>query len=129
MLKDYIKIYKQLEAKNNNHSHDEIKSKKERALAIKRLGGMEALYEKHLAKFKIQYAKSSDMIKEFITSGQFEEAHRFAHSVKGLAGTLGLFDIQQKAAELEQSIKEGDASKITADIEAFVPAMEQICKE
>lgn len=124
----YNAIYKRLSKKRGNN-FKELKMKKERALAIKRLGGMESLYEKHLAKFKSQYLEAPAILMDFITSGQYEEAHRYAHSIKGLAGTLGLIDIQEKAAELESTIKNREANKIAAGLQAFKPVIEQVCKE
>lgn len=80
----------------------------DRETAIKNLGGMVWLYEKHLMKFKNTYAGSADAAHEYILRGQREDARILIHSVKGLAGTLGLRRLYYAAAELELAITSAD---------------------
>lgn len=72
--------------------------------AIRNLGGMVWLYEKHLAKFIVTYAASPLYIRSLLISGQSNEARIMAHSIKGLAGTLGMSRLYRAAAALEKAI-------------------------
>ena len=72
--------------------------------AIKNLGGMVWLYEKHVARFMVTYADSPVNIRRLLISGETSEARILAHSIKGLAGTLGMDRLYHAAAALEKSI-------------------------
>lgn len=94
--------------------------------AIENLGGLTALYEKHLKKFKETYADSAETLHQLLTCGDNEKARILAHSIKGLAGTLGLTRLQYAAADLESSIK-NNASHHTP-LEVFSLCLEEIIK-
>ena len=72
--------------------------------SIRNLGGMVWLYEKHLLKFKTLYANSAEEIRSDLQTGRIEDARLLAHSVKGLAGTLGLDSLYIASSYLERSI-------------------------
>ena len=82
----------------------------DRETAIKNLGGMVWLYEKQLCKFKTTYADSAIMAKEYLLHGNTGEARILIHSIKGLAGTLGMRQLYYAAADLEQAIIKSDPS-------------------
>ena len=42
---------------------------------------------------------------EAINTGDWSTAHRMAHSLKGSSGTLGMDELSQQAAALEQQLK------------------------
>lgn len=87
--------------------------------AIENMGGNPALYEKHLAKFKKNYAEAADTLESYLKAGDRYEAKRLAHSVKGLAATLGLTWLAEAAKELETAIDEEheDLHSETADFQ------------
>ncbi len=82
----------------------------EKETAIKNLGGMVWLYEKHLSKFKNTYADSAVKTRDYLIQGNTGDARILIHSVKGLAGTLGLRQLYYAASELEQAIIKSDPS-------------------
>lgn len=86
--------------------------------SIKNLGGLEAAYYKHVDKFQNNYKNSAMEIKQLLISKNYEEAKRLAHSVKGLAGTLGMNRLYQAAAILEQNISE-QAAETDASLGAY----------
>ena len=65
---------------------------------IKRFAGNEALYEKYLLKFRddVHY----EAAKAAFDAGDFETLLKEAHTLKGVAGTLGLVDIYQNCADI-----------------------------
>ncbi|WP_164914453.1 ATP-binding protein [Aminipila luticellarii] len=98
------------------------------AEAAKNLGCSEKQYIKHLTKFKTSYAHVDNDIQELLLDKNFTEAHRIAHSVKGLAGTLGLIPLQQVASELEEALKE-ESEKATTLLPMFRYELDGVCKE
>jgi signal transduction histidine kinase/HPt (histidine-containing phosphotransfer) domain-containing protein len=72
--------------------------------AIENLGGFEDIYNKHLSKFKSNYADSYFEIIQHIEKRESSDALRLAHSIKGLAGTLGLPYLEKASANLESAL-------------------------
>lgn len=65
---------------------------------IKRFAGNEALYEKYLLKFKedVHY----EAVVTAFETGDFDTLLKEAHTLKGVAGTLGLIDIYQNCTDI-----------------------------
>ena len=93
---------------SSNQTYNPLIGGKEEA--IKNLGGMVWLYEKHLIKFRNTYADSAAVTREYLLRGNTGDAQILIHSIKGLAGTLGLRQLYYAAADLEQAIKQSDSS-------------------
>ncbi|WP_320042434.1 transporter substrate-binding domain-containing protein [uncultured Desulfobacter sp.] len=69
--------------------------------ALSRLDKNEELYLDLLEKFKQNYAYADRELRDLIENGQDADARRLAHSIKGVAGNVGMTDLQAAAAELE----------------------------
>ena len=69
----------------------------------KRFAGNEALYEKYLLKFKddVHY----EAVKAAFETGDFDTLLKEAHTLKGVAGTLGLVDIYQNCADIVTALR------------------------
>lgn len=89
-----------------------------REKAIAYMGGNTALYEKHLNKFQVKYAVADQEMELLLSSGELEDAEILAHSIKGLAGTLGLTPLYDAAAGLEQTLKQ-NAGDLTEALLCF----------
>jgi two-component system sensor histidine kinase/response regulator len=74
---------------------------------LSRVGGNRQLYVKLLCKFREGQENAVAEIKAAFQSGNMETAVRLAHTVKGVAGNLGMEGLYRAAAELEKAIKEG----------------------
>lgn len=98
-----------------------------RDLAIENLGGSTALYEKHLARFQKNYVNSGDTIEGHLHKGQRDEARILAHSIKGLAGTLGLTHLSRASADLESAISEGQED-LTNQLSLFRKKLSSVTK-
>lgn len=83
---------------------------KDRQAAIKNLGGMVWLYDKHLSKFRDTYENSPETVHNLLLQGHTDDARILIHSVKGLAGTLGLVQLYYAASLLERAIISSDPS-------------------
>ena len=67
------------------------------------VGGEEQLLVKQLKNFIRRYAHMPQTLAELSVAGQWHEANRAAHSLKGVAATLGMDALSVHAAALEQS--------------------------
>ena len=75
--------------------------------ALKRLGGNTALYHKLLDRFRGAYTPDAAALAAALEAGDMASAEREAHTLKGLAGSLGADALQSAAAELEHNCKPG----------------------
>ena len=71
--------------------------------ALKRVGGNMDLYKRLLNQFT--GGDHINPLEEALSTGAFEDASRFAHTIKGVASNLSLIKLTAAAADLEQKIK------------------------
>jgi PAS domain S-box-containing protein len=75
---------------------------------LKRVAGNQRLYRELLVKFAAKYADGGAQVSSALQSGDRNTAERIAHSVKGVAGSIGIKQVQFAAEKLEKAIREGD---------------------
>ena len=90
-----------------------------RTEAIKNLGGLEPIYNKHVQKFKTNYHNNAEHIRELLAEDDYDAARRMAHSIKGLGGTLGMLGLQSAAGALEKAILKGSSYDLSVELEDF----------
>ncbi|WP_263833115.1 response regulator [Sulfurospirillum oryzae] len=83
-------------------------SKKE---AIKKLGGNEALWQKLFYNFYDTYLQLPERLKTFVEKQELTTLIDYAHTLKGLSGTVGVFILEQAFNHLEQFLKEHNSIK------------------
>lgn len=76
------------------------------ALAL--LGGSKKLYAKLLSSFYKKYKDMQGSLEDLVATGNFEEARRLAHSIKGLCGNLGAGQLQDLSKQLEYAYRDKD---------------------
>jgi len=84
--------------------------------ALKRLQYNVELYLKLVEQLYETYQGSATKVSDFITRGQHDSARRYFHSLKGAAANLGFTQLQNKAADLEQFMAEGNIDKVADQI-------------
>jgi PAS domain S-box-containing protein len=94
-------------------------------LGLFRVGGDPALYRKLLVAFPGTHGDAAERIAMLTASGRHEDAMRVAHTIKGLAGTLGAARLHATAAELETGLRAGDVVFETARL-AFAAALAEV---
>ena len=77
-------------------------------LALSRLGNNQRLYIKLLKQFLTYYANTENDFYAAIDQGNVVEAQRLAHTLKGLAGSIGAGELAGESAYLEASFANGD---------------------
>jgi two-component system sensor histidine kinase/response regulator len=74
---------------------------------LQRVMNKRGLYKKILRQFTTgPESKTVEMVRIYLIEGERKAAERAAHSLKGVAGTLGAGALQKKAAGLEAAVKE-----------------------
>jgi CheY-like chemotaxis protein/HPt (histidine-containing phosphotransfer) domain-containing protein len=96
---------------------------------LKRVAGNRRLYRSLLEQFAEKQAGVAAQIAGALEHGDRAVAERLAHTVKGVAGNIGIGRVQAAAAAVERGIREGDAAGPTllADLDAALgPQLEAI---
>ena len=89
------------------------------ATALQQLAGSEKLYLSIITKFTTLYKDLPDAILADLEKGDLAKVQRDAHTIKGLAGTLGHGALRDVAAQLEHSAVEGNAGECAQHLAAF----------
>ena len=99
--------------------------------ALQRLAGNQKLYRTLLERFYNSYHAFGAEIQSQLAEGKLEDAQRGAHTIKGLAGTVGHQGLMDAALALETACREGagaDAAlpPFLAQLEAVINALAAI---
>ncbi|HEX5842481.1 MAG TPA: response regulator, partial [Pseudomonas sp.] len=68
-----------------------------------------AVYRRALGCFRDSYGQALHNIRGMLAAGQRREAYRLLHTLKGLAGNLGAYDLAALLAELEPRLSDEEA--------------------
>jgi signal transduction histidine kinase/CheY-like chemotaxis protein/ligand-binding sensor domain-containing protein/HPt (histidine-containing phosphotransfer) domain-containing protein len=78
--------------------------------SLKRVAGNKRVYRNLLEQFAAKQADAAGQIAEALHNGDRPLAERLAHTVKGVAGNLGIGKVQSAAARVESAVRSGDAA-------------------
>ena len=78
--------------------------------ALARLGDNKQLYRRLLLLFHADHQHTAQAIRAALKNDDFELARRLAHTIKGLAGTIGADELRSAAKQLEQAIAESNTA-------------------
>jgi HPt (histidine-containing phosphotransfer) domain-containing protein len=89
---------------------------------INRVAGNRRLYRNLLEQFCEMEAGAGQQIAAAIQGGDRERAGRLAHTLKGVAGNLGIVGLQQAAAKVEHAIRDGaeSAPGLVAELDSMI---------
>jgi two-component system sensor histidine kinase/response regulator len=96
------------------------------------LNGNRKLYKKLLLDFNKNYSASSTDIKKAIEEKNAEEAVRYAHTLKGVAGNISANDIRDVAAKLESELSknpEGNYEYLFKELDTVINALSKTVME
>jgi len=80
--------------------------------ALIRIGGNKKLYKRLLLLFNSDHSRDCAAIRIAIQENDLELARRLAHTLKGVAGTIGANDLRSAAKNLETELAIGDLSNM-----------------
>jgi HPt (histidine-containing phosphotransfer) domain-containing protein len=98
---------------------------------LKRVGGNSRLYRDLLMKFAAKYSDAGLQITDALHIGDRNTAERISHTVKGVAGNIGIKPVQFAAEKLEKAIRESDSAaptmlqNFTSALRTQIDAIEQ----
>ncbi len=98
---------------------------------LKRVGGNSRLYRDLLMKFAAKHSDAGLQISDALHIGDHNTAERIAHTVKGVAGNIGIKPVQFAAEKLEKAIRESDSAvpemlqDFTSALRTQIDAIEQ----
>ncbi|MDG4598190.1 MAG: transporter substrate-binding domain-containing protein [Candidatus Contendobacter sp.] len=90
---------------------------------LDRLGGNEALLRRLLTHFSSHYGQAAQTLRDLLAAGSRAEAARLAHTLKGMAGNLGILAVQQVSARLEAALS-SEESEVAGLIDALQEAIQ-----
>jgi HPt (histidine-containing phosphotransfer) domain-containing protein len=90
--------------KQDDHWPDEIPGLDIRG-GIKQVGGNEALYHKLLHDFVGNHQHAAQSLIDDLDSGDIDRAARTVHTIKGVAGNIGAYHLQEAASEVDHQIR------------------------
>jgi len=83
---------------------------------LKRMAGNRKLYLNLLSDFVTEQAGTASQIAGALEGGDRKLGERIAHTVKGVAGNLGISDVESAAQKLEKAIRDGQDSASTLNL-------------
>ncbi|HWY58561.1 MAG TPA: response regulator [Terriglobales bacterium] len=75
---------------------------------LMRVAGNKRLYRDLLLQFATKYGDANSQVSAALKSGDQKLAERIAHTIKGVAGTMAIKQIQFAAEKLEKAVRDGD---------------------
>jgi HPt (histidine-containing phosphotransfer) domain-containing protein len=93
---------------------------------IKRVAGNKRLYRDLLLQFVAKHADAPAQISAALDGGDVKLAERLAHTVKGVAGNLGLGEVFSVAERLEKAIRHGGGVDVALMEEFSVTIRRQV---
>jgi CheY-like chemotaxis protein len=88
--------------------------------ALARTNGKPKLLRKMMRGFHQQYTHAAADLRAQLHQGQVEEAHRLAHSLKGVAATLEARELAAAATAVSQALRDHDLK----DLDALIGTLE-----
>lgn len=95
------------------------------SIGLRSVSGNKKLYRKLLMDFYRSHSQDVENIRTSIEAEHFEDASRIAHTLKGLAGSLGAQDLHLVAKELDVAFKQQNVSAY----ETLLNSLERTAKE
>ncbi|MFG6461055.1 response regulator [Roseateles sp. DXS20W] len=99
------------------------------AAGLRQFGGQAALYRRTLQGFATQYADGLATWVGWLDDGDWPELRRAAHTLQGLAATLGAQPLHRLALALERSAALADAAASTAQLARVDTALTALLAE
>ena len=104
------------------------------AAGLRYLGGRMASYQRMLGKFAASHGRDADTLRTRLAEGALEDVQHLAHSLKGVAGTLGMPRVRACAAGLEVAARDGAtppelarlAEALDVELSAIIAALQAL---
>lgn len=91
-----------------------------------RVGGNMKLYKKLLIKFRDDYSTSFHEIQSAIGNNSLKDAERYAHTVKGVAGNVGIDKLHKIAGDLEVGIRKRETDRYDSMLKKYSQELKRV---
>ncbi|MBF0126162.1 MAG: Hpt domain-containing protein, partial [Magnetococcales bacterium] len=98
------------------------------SVGLRHMGGNPELLLKQLVNFHQDHGGDAGRIRQALAAGDLEHARRIAHTLKGIAGTIGATTLQQAAQELDGMLKTRQPDDPAGCLERLEEAMEPVMR-
>ena len=95
---------------------------------LQSLRGKSSLYLKLLVEFFNDHSGDDELIVKLVDEGKINDAQRLAHTIKGIAGTIGAEELQDAAKEIELALKENRLEDFSESIDPFILVFRNVMK-
>ncbi len=105
-----------------------VNSKLDTQAALERLGNNQALYDRLLRLIRTTHADTANQIRVAIQNKDISLANRLAHTLKGMAGTIGANDLREASKRLEYALANQEVSQYDvclAEVEKLLASVMQ----
>ena len=98
-------------------------------IGMNQVMGKRDLYYRILHKFVANYTDVVEQIRACLDKHEYENAHRLAHTLKGVCGAIGATELQEQVAKLDKAIKQEDTlDQIDDLLEIISPRLNELTK-
>ena len=94
--------------------------------AIRGHNGNVRLMIKLMGDFGGYYGDAGANMREFVTTGQHEDAERLAHNLHGVAGSFGAKRLKEASKTLERALAEGRSENLIGLVRSFEVALTEV---
>ena len=102
----------------------------DRQQGLMHCAGNENHYRRLLAHFQVKEGDILERLRQALADGKADTAHRLAHSLKGIAGTLGAHALRRQAHEIEQLLRQaGPADTLALLMDEADAEMERVLRD
>ncbi len=84
---------------------------------LNRVAGNKRLYRDLLGQFAAKQSDAPSQISAALESGDIKLAERIAHTIKGVAGNIGITQVQSLAQKLEKALRDGEGRVLALLVE------------
>ncbi len=96
------------------------------AEGLQRMCGNWEAYKSILIGFRNKHADASELLEKYIRQGEWDNAVRLAHTLKGSSGNISANDLYETATVVEQSCRKEDVDVASAKLRALQLSLEEV---
>jgi two-component system sensor histidine kinase/response regulator len=93
---------------------------------LKRVAGNRTLYRILLLKFRQSQASAAEEIRDALAAGDRVRTQRIAHTVRGIAGSIGAKELEASAATVESGFRDASPVHNETGLSAFEVALRRV---
>jgi two-component system, sensor histidine kinase and response regulator len=94
--------------------------------ALARMNGDRAMYDRFVTRFRQDQAEAPARLRSALDSGDIDTASRLAHTLKGLAATIGADRVATAAGVLEAALRSGTTPDVAPSLDDVASALAEL---